>query len=353
MIKENLDDILDYKKDLTYDEAYQCMNDLIIGNCDDIIVSAFLTGLRMKGETVDEISGFTQSMINHALKIDYETNEYMVDTCGTGGDTFKTFNVSTVSSIIASAAGAKISKHGNRSVSSKFGGADALEALGVNIEMNPKQVAYSLEHTNFAFIFAPKYHEATKNVMKVRKQLGTRTVFNLMGPFSCPGKLNARMTGIYDPNLIETMAQVSINLGTKRGMIVHGFDDKGKPAMDEISNIGKTKVAFIDHGNIDIKYISPEDFGLEYANPEDIRAPDTHEEHINIIKNILENKIETSKDKARMDLCLINSASILYVVNKVNTLKEGVELSRRVIESGKAYQQLQKIIEYSHVTINN
>lgn len=350
MIKENLDDILDYKKDLTYDEAYQCMNDLILGTCDDIVVSAFLTGLRMKGETVDEISGFTQSMINHALQIDYETNEYLVDTCGTGGDTFKTFNVSTVSSIIASAAGAKISKHGNRSVSSKFGGADALEALGVNIEMSPEQVANSLEHINFAFIFAPKYHMATKNVMQVRKQLGIRTVFNLMGPFSCPGKLNARMTGIYDPDLVETMAQVSIKLGTKRGMIVHGFDDKGNPAMDEISNIGKTKVAFIDHGNIDIKYISPEDFGLEYANPKDIRAPDSEEEHIKIIENILENKIETPEDKARMDLCLINAASILYVVNKVNTLKEGVELSRNVIESGKAYQQLQKIIEFSHIT---
>ena len=179
----------------------------------------------------------------------------MLDTCGTGGDIFKTFNVSTIASIVASAGGAKISKHGNRSVSSKFGGADALEALGVNIEMSPEKVANSIENTNFAFIFAPKYHIATKNVMNIRKKLGTRTIFNLMGPFSCPGKLNARMTGIYDPNLIETMAQVAIKLGTKRGMIVHGFDNEGNPAMDEISNIGKTKVAFIDHENIDIEYI--------------------------------------------------------------------------------------------------
>ncbi len=349
MISEVLDDIIDKNRNLTYDEAYKCMDDLVSGEYPDTVVSSFLTALRMKGETIDEITGLTQSMKDHAVQIEYEPEgEYLMESCGTGGDVFKTFNVSTIASIVASAGGAKISKHGNRSVSSKFGGADALEALGVNIELNPEQVANSIEKCNFAFIFAPIYHQATKNVMKVRKELKVRTIFNLLGPISCPSKVTARVTGLYDPDLVENIAEVCVNLGVKRGMIVHGFDSEGNPAMDEISNIGKTKVAFIDDGNIEVKYITPEDFGLEFANPEDITAPDSAEEHLNIIYNILDNVTETKQDKARMELCLMNSASILYTTEKVNSLEEGVELSRKLIESGKAKEQLEKIIKYSN-----
>lgn len=348
MIEEVLDKIIDEQYDLTYEQAYECMNDLISGNYPDSVVASFLIALRMKGESIDEITALTQSMKDHALKIDYESDEYLVESCGTGGDILKTFNVSTVSSIIASAAGAKISKHGNRSVSSKFGGADALEALGVNINLTPNQVINSLEHCNFAFIFAPKYHAATKNVMMLRKELKTRTIFNLIGPITCPSHVTARMTGIYDPELVETIAKVSLNLGVKRGMIVHGFDSKGNPAMDEISNVGKTKVAFIEDGNIDVRYISPEDFGLEYSREEDIQAPDSPEEHVQIIKDILDNRIETKQQKARMDLCLMNSASILYVTDKVKSLKEGVELSRKVLKEGIAKEQLNNIIKYSN-----
>ena len=348
MIEEVLDKIIDEQYDLTYEQAYECMNDLISGNYPDSVVASFLIALRMKGESIDEITALTQSMKDHALKIDYESDDYLVESCGTGGDILKTFNVSTVSSIIASAAGAKISKHGNRSVSSKFGGADALEALGVNINLTPNQVINSLEHCNFAFIFAPKYHAATKNVMMLRKELKTRTIFNLIGPITCPSHVTARMTGIYDPELVETIAKVSLNLGVKRGMIVHGFDSKGNPAMDEISNVGKTKVAFIEDGNIDVRYISPEDFGLEYSREEDIQAPDSPEEHVQIIKDILDNRIETKQQKARMDLCLMNSASILYVTDKVKSLKEGVELSRKVLKEGIAKEQLNNIIKYSN-----
>ncbi len=348
MIEEVLDKIIDEQYDLTYEQAYECMNDLISGNYPDSVVASFLIALRMKGESIDEITALTQSMKDHALKIDYESDEYLVESCGTGGDILKTFNVSTVSSIIASAAGAKISKHGNRSVSSKFGGADALEALGVNINLTPNQVINSLEHCNFAFIFAPKYHAATKNVMMLRKELKTRTIFNLIGPITCPSHVTARMTGIYDPELVETIAKVSLNLGVKRGMIVHGFDSKGNPAMDEISNVGKTKVAFIEDGNIDVRYITPEDFGLEYSREDDIQAPDSPEEHVQIIKDILDNRIETKQQKARMDLCLMNSASILYVTDKVKSLKEGVELSRKVLKEGIAKEQLNNIIKYSN-----
>lgn len=349
MIREVFDDVLDKQRNLTRMEAYECMNDLISGKYPDTLVSAFLIALRMKSESIDEITGLTQSMKDHAIQINYNPDEYLVESCGTGGDTLKTFNVSTTASIIASACGAKISKHGNRSVSSKFGGADALEALGVNIEMSPSQVINSLEGCNFAFIFAPKYHVATKNVMKIRKDLKTRTIFNLIGPITCPSNVTARMTGVYDPDLVEAVAEVSKNLGVKRGMIVHGFDEKGNDAMDEISNIGKTKVAFIENDEIYTRYITPDDFGLEYSNPKDIVAPDTAEEHLKIIYNIINNVTQTKEDVARMNLSLMNSASILYVADKVKTLEEGVECSRKAIEEGLVKKQLSEIIRYSHM----
>lgn len=349
MIREVFDDVLDKQRNLTRMEAYECMNDLISGKYPDTLVSAFLIALRMKSESIDEITGLTQSMKDHAIQINYNPDEYLVESCGTGGDTLKTFNVSTTASIIASACGAKISKHGNRSVSSKFGGADALEALGVNIELSPSQVINSLEGCNFAFIFAPKYHVATKNVMKIRKDLKTRTIFNLIGPITCPSNVTARMTGVYNPDLVEAVAEVSKNLGVKRGMIVHGFDEKGNDAMDEISNIGKTKVAFIENDEIYTRYITPDDFGLEYSNPKDIVAPDTAEEHLKIIYNIINNVTQTKEDVARMNLSLMNSASILYVADKVKTLEEGVECSRKAIEEGLVKKQLSEIIRYSHM----
>lgn len=351
MIREVLDDILDYNNNLTRNQAYECMNDLISGEYPDTLISAFLIALRMKGETIDEITGLTESMKDHALQIKYNPGEFLVESCGTGGDTLKTFNVSTTSSIIASSCGVKISKHGNRSVSSKFGGADALEALGVNIELSPEEVVNSLNKCGFAFIFAPKYHTATKNVMMIRKQLKTRTIFNLIGPITCPSEITARMTGVYDPDLVESIAEVSKNLGVERGMIVHGFDEKGHAAMDEISNIGKTKVAFICDDNITTKYITPEDFGLKYSCRKDIIAPDTPEEHLKIINNILDNVTETSADIARMNLSLMNSAAILFVANKVSSLEEGVEVSRNAVEKGIAKKQLESIIKYSNVNI--
>ena len=349
MIREVFDDVLDKQRNLTRREAYECMNDLISGKYPDTLVSAFLIALRMKSESIEEITGLTESMKDHAIQIEYNPGEYLVESCGTGGDVLKTFNVSTTASIIASACGAKISKHGNRSVSSKFGGADALEALGVNIELSPSQVINSLEGCNFAFIFAPKYHVATKNVMKIRKDLKTRTIFNLIGPITCPSNVTARMTGVYDPDLVEAVAEVSKNLGVKRGMIVHGFDEKGNDAMDEISNIGKTKVAFIENDEIYTRYITPDDFGLEYSNPKDIVAPDTAEEHLKIIYNIINNVTQTKEDVARMNLSLMNSASILYVADKVKTLEEGVECSRKAIEEGLVKKQLSEIIRYSHM----
>lgn len=351
MITEIFDELIDKQRDLTEEEAYACMDDMINETCNDNIIAAFLIALRIKGETIPEITGFAKSMRDHGKHVDYKPKGYMLDACGTGGDTFKTFNVSTAASIIASSGGAEISKHGNRSVSSKCGGADVLEALGVNISAGPKVNENSLEHCNYGFLFAPIYHPATKNVMGIRKSLNTRTVFNLLGPLTCPSNLNAQMMGIYNPNLIEDIAKVLVNLGRERAMIVHGFDQNGNPAMDEISIIGKTKVAFIDHEKIEIKYISPENFGCKKVNPEYIKAPNTLEEHVEIIKNILNNKQDTKEDKTKLDLALINSSAMLYVADKVKNLKEGVELSKELVANGKAKEQLNKIIKYSNEKI--
>lgn len=349
MIGEVLDNIIDNKINLTEKEAYACMDDMINQNYNDNIVAAFLIALRMKKESIPEITGFAKSMRDHGKHVDYKPKGYMLDVCGTGGDVFKTFNVSTIASIIASSGGAEISKHGNRSVSSKCGGADVLEALGVNINVSPELNSNSLEKCNYGFLFAPVYHPATKNVMMIRKNLNTRTVFNLLGPLTCPSNLNAQLMGIYDPNLIEDISKVLVNLGRKRGMVVHGYDQNGNEAMDEISIIGKTKVGFINHGKINIKYIAPDDFGCEIVNPDYIKAPNTINEHTQIIRNILDNKQDTNEDKARLDLAVINSSAILYVADKVKDLEEGTELSRELIKDGTAKEQLSRIIKYSNL----
>jgi anthranilate phosphoribosyltransferase len=353
MIEEVLDSLIDDQKDLTEEEASACMDDMILGNCNDNIIAAFLIALRIKGETIPEITGFAKTMASHGLHVDYIPKGYMLDVCGTGGDVFKTFNVSTAASIIASSGGAEISKHGNRSVSSKFGGADVLEAMGVNIMPDPEVNSYSLDHCNYGFLFAPKYHPATKNVMGIRKSLGTHTVFNLLGPLTCPSNLNAQFTGIYDPDLIEDIAEVLVNLGRERAMVFHGFDNEGNPAMDEISIIGKTKVAFIDHGNIDVRYISPETFGCDYVNPDYIRAPNTENEHVQIIYSILNNKQDTPKDKARLELACINSAGMLYVADKVKSLEDGFDYSKELLADGSAKEELKKIRYYSNLTIDD
>lgn len=347
MIHEVLDSLIDDQKDLTMNEASKCMDEMITGTCDDATIAAFLIALRIKKETVPEITGFAKTMKEHSVKVNFKPNEYMLDTAGTGGDTFKTFNVTTAASIIASSGGVLISKHGNRSVSSKCGGADVLEALGVNIETTPEQVSNSLEHTGFGFIFAPKYHPATKNVMGLRRALNTRTVFNILGPLTCPANTNAQIMGIFDPEFVEPIAGVLDNLGIKRAMVVHGFDEKGNTAMDEISIIGKTKVSFLDHGEIETKYITPEDFNCTCIDPKYIKAPDTIEDHVKIIKDILNDKYDTKAEKGRMDLCLMNSASMLYIAKKVDSLAEGVDVSRNLIQEGLAKDQLTKIIEYS------
>ncbi len=252
MIAECIKKLVIYEN-LSENEAYECMIEIASGYASDIQISSFLTSLSMKGETVDEITGFVKAMQDMSIGVHPNINVPVVDTCGTGGDRLKTFNISTISAIIAASCGVVVAKHGNRSITSKCGGADILEALGVNINCSAKEVERCMENIGIGFMFAPNFHPAMKYVMPVRQKLGIRTVFNLIGPLASPGRADIHLLGVFDPDYVEIFAEVLKNLEVKRAMVVHGFDVDGNPAMDEISTLGKTKVAFLDAGKIEVK----------------------------------------------------------------------------------------------------
>lgn len=334
-------------QDLDEDEAYSCMMEMVSGNASEIHMAAILAALTTKGESISEITGFVRGMRQVAVKVSPKLNQPLVDTCGTGGDIFKTFNVSTIAAIIAAAAGVAIAKHGNRAVSSKCGGADILEAMGVNINTTKENVECCLEKTGIGFMFAPNFHPATRHVMPVRTKLGIRTVFNILGPLTSPASADIHLMGVFDPDYVEVMANVLNNLGVKKAMVVHGFDDEDNPAMDEISIIGKTKVAFLDDGIINIQEIYPEDFGIKCTEKELIKAPETLDENLQIAMDVLEGKTDNSSQKARMDICLANAGAILYLAGKTPNLKEGVELARTIIREGLALEKLQDFVKIS------
>jgi anthranilate phosphoribosyltransferase len=335
------------REDLSEKEAYDCMMEMVSGSASDVHMAAFLSSLATKGESISEITGFVRAMRQVSIKVSPHLEEPLVDTCGTGGDRFKTFNVSTIAAIIAAAAGVPIAKHGNRAVSSKCGGADILEAMGVNIEGKSEDVEFCLEKTGMGFMFAPNFHPATKTVMPVRKKLGIRTVFNVLGPLTSPANADIHLMGVFDPEYVELIAHVLKNLGVKRAMVMHGFDGEGNVAMDEISIIGKTMAAILDDGEIKVFQLEPEDFGLELVDKKFIMAPDTLEENLEIAMNVLEGKRETSQQKARMDICLANAGAILFLAGKAPDLKKGVDLARETIINGAARQKLDEFIEAS------
>lgn len=333
--------------DLSEEEAYECMMDMVSGNASQIHMSAFLAALATKGESISEITGFVKAMRQVSIKVTPQLDEPLVDTCGTGGDSFKTFNVSTISAIIAASCGVTIAKHGNRAISSKCGGADILEAMGVNIEGNASKVEFCLEKTGIGFMFAPKYHPAMSYVMPIRKKLGMRTVFNILGPLSSPANTDIHLMGVFDPDYVEILASVLRNLGVKRAMVVHGFDDNGEPAMDEISTIGKTRAAFLDEGEIKILELYPEDFGLKTTHKRLIMAPDTLDENLQIALKVLEGKRDNTEEEARMDLSLANAGAILFLAGKAGNLEEGVRKAKKSVENGYAYNKLQEFINAS------
>ncbi len=347
MIEECLKKVVS-RQDLDEKEAYDCMMEMVSGSASDVHMAALLSALATKGESISEITGFVRAMRQVSIKVSPQLDEPLVDTCGTGGDSFKTFNVSTIAAIIAAANGVAIAKHGNRAVSSKCGGADILEAMGVNIDGKPEDVEACLEKTGIGFMFAPNFHPATKHVMPVRRKLGIRTVFNVLGPLTSPANADIHLMGVFGPEYVESIANVLKNLGVKKAMVMHGFDEDDNVAMDEISIIGKTKVALLDDGEIKVLQLQPYDFGLELVDKKFIMAPDTLEENLEIAMDVLDGKRETAQQKARMDICLANAGAILFLADKTPDLKTGVDLARKTVQNGDAKHKLDEFIAASN-----
>lgn len=337
MIKEAIAKIVN-KQDLTYDEAYTVMNEIMNGETSQTQNAAFLAALSTKSakaETTDEIAGCAAAMREHALEVNapFDTLEIV----GTGGDGARSFNISTTAALVVAAAGIKVSKHGNRAASSKCGTADCLEALGVNINQDPEKCIELLEKVGMCFFFAQKYHSSMKYVGAIRKELGFRTVFNILGPLTNPAKPKYMLLGVYDEYLVEPLAQVLVNLGVKRGFVVYGMDK-----LDEISMSAKTKVCEIRDGFYRTIMIEPEDFGFSKCTKEDLVGGDPAE-NAQITRDIL-----NGATGPKTDAVLMNAGAALYITGKAESMKEGIELAKKVIASGDAAKTLDAFIEASN-----
>ena len=337
MIKEAIVKIVN-KEDLTYDEAYTVMNEIMSGETTPTQNAAFLAALSTKSakaETTDEIAGCAAAMRDNATKVD--TGMDIFEIVGTGGDNAQSFNISTTSALVAAAGGMKVAKHGNRAASSLCGTADCLEARGVNIQQSPKRCIELLNEAGMCFFFAQKYHTSMKYVGPIRKELGFRTVFNILGPLTNPGSPKIQLLGVYDEYLVEPLAQVLINLGVKRGMVVYGKDK-----LDEISMSAPTAVCEFKDGWFRSYTIAPEDFGFERCTKEDLKGG-TPEENAKITRDILGG----AKGHKR-NAVLMNAGAALYIGGKAETLKDGIALAAEIIDSGKALETLDKLIKVSN-----
>lgn len=337
MIKEAIEKIVN-KEDLTYDEAYTVMNEIMSGETSPTQNAAFLAALSTKSaraETTDEIAGCAAAMRSHAVKV--ETGMEVFEIVGTGGDNAHSFNISTTSALVAAAGDMKVAKHGNRAASSLCGTADCLEALGVNIMQSPKRCVELLKEAGICFFFAQKYHTSMKYVGAIRKELGFRTVFNILGPLTNPGTPSMQLLGVYDEYLVEPLAQVLISLGVKRGMVVYGQEK-----LDEISMSAPTTVCEIKDGWVKNYVITPEQFGLERCTKEDL-AGGTPEENAAITRSVL-----GGEKGPRRNAVLMNAGASLYIGGKADSMKDGIALAAELIDSGKALETLEKLIKISN-----
>lgn len=333
MLQEVIKKITD-REDLSEMEAYESMDEIMNGLGTGSQIGAFLSGLRVKGETIDEITGCARAMRDHALPVELGS-KYAIDTCGTGGDGGKTFNVSTAVAIVAAAGGVKVAKHGNRAVSSSSGSADVLSELGIAIDLDPVRAAQCIDDTGMAFLFAQKYHSAMKNVAGIRKELGIRTIFNILGPLTNPAFVKGQFMGVYHKSLAPTVAQVLARLGCEKALVVHGSD-----GLDEITTTGITYVSEIKRNRILSYTISPEAFGIRLATPMDILGG-TAKENAEIIRQVL-----SGMEGPKRDIVVLNSGAALYVGNVAPTLNEGVEIARRIIDTGLAHKKLEQLATY-------
>ena len=337
MIKEAIVKIVS-KGDLTYEEAYTVMNEIMSGETTATQNAAFLAALSTKSaraETTDEIAGCAAAMRAHATKV--EAGDDLFEIVGTGGDNAHSFNISTTSALVAAAGGMKVAKHGNRAASSLCGTADCLEALGVNIDQNPEKCVKLLNEVGMCFFFAQKYHSSMKYVGAIRRELGFRTVFNILGPLTNPGTPTMQLLGVYDDYLVEPLAQVLVNLGIRRGMVVYGMDK-----LDEISVSAPTKVCEIRDGWYKTYTVTPEQFGLTRCAKEALSGG-TPEENAEITRRILQ-----GEKGSRRDAVLMNAGASLYIGGKAESMQDGIRLAAELIDSGKAYEKLMQFIEVSN-----
>jgi anthranilate phosphoribosyltransferase len=348
MLKESIYKVVMHQ-DLTKDEMTQAMEIIMTGQATDAQIAAFITGLRMKGETVAEIAAAAQVMRAKATPIQVGNNlvdldrdeinidrETIVDTCGTGGDATNTFNVSTTTAFVVAGAGLKVAKHGNRAVSSRCGSADVIEALGINLALTPAQVSECISAVGIGFLFAPQLHGAMRYAIGPRREIGIRTIFNILGPLTNPAGANVQVLGVYDPKLTAPLAEVLGHLGSRHAFVVYG-----EGSFDEISIIGPTRVSELVDGQVKTYTITPEDFGLPRATPEDIRGGDVFE-NAQIVRRVL-----SGEKGARQDIVALNAAAALVAAGVAADFPQGIALAQEVMQSGRALAKLEALIKKS------
>ncbi len=335
-MKEAIQKVVD-RQNLTQEEAKKAMNLMLSGQASQAQIGAFLTALRMKGETLEELTGFASVLKQKAEHIAPHVSGY-VDLVGTGGDRTFTFNVSTTAALVAAGAGLPIAKHGNRSISSKSGAGDVLESLGVNILADPDKVEKCVEEAGIGFMFAPNFNKSMKYVGQARNEMGVRSVFNVLGPLANPSDAKCMVVGVYDPSLTELMAKAMSLLGVENGFVVSGEDH-----MDEFTLTGKTTVSEIKNGKVSTYQVSPEQFGLKCASLEDLQGGDGAQ-NAAITKAILKGEEKGPK----RDIVLLNAGATLYAGGKAGSIQEGIRLAAESIDSGKAYGGLKKLVKLSN-----
>src|SRR5438477_4611758 len=346
MITDVLHRIANHCQSLSRDEARAVMSEVLTGQCTDVQIAAFLVALHMKGETVEEIVGFAEAIRAAATPLEITANsmidlsgterDALVDTCGTGGDASGTFNISTATALVAAGAGVRVAKHGNRSVTSRCGSADVMEALSVNINLPPPQIAECLKQVGIAFLFAPAMHSAMKYVQPARRELRLRTVFNLLGPLTNPARASAQVVGVYSDDLVEKLAEAPSMLGLRRALVVHGAD-----GLDEVSISGPTRVAELRDAHAQRHEITPEEFGIARAPIESISGGDAAE-NANIIREVLAGK----KSPCR-DVVVLNAAATLVAAGRAHHLSDAIAAAIESIDSGSAATKLKSLVEFT------
>jgi anthranilate phosphoribosyltransferase len=323
---------------LTRSEAREVMGEIMRGEATPAQIAGFLVALRAKGETADEITGSAEAMREHVVPV-RPTRDDLVDTAGTGGDGAHTLNISTAAALVAAAAGAAVAKHGNRAVSSSSGSADVLEALGFELELAPARIAGSIDALGFGFMFAPTHHPAMKHAAPVRRELATRTVFNVLGPLTNPAGARAQVVGVYAPGLVRTIAEVLAQLGARRAFVVHGAG-----GIDELSPVGPNLVAEVVDGDVHEREIDPLDLGVPRCEPEALRGG-SPEDNAAIIRRVLD-----GADGGARDAILLNAAGAIAAAGHAPDLREGLELARAAVDSGAAAERVEQLVAYSRGT---